>query len=221
MRLLLVEDDKMLGASLKKGLEFERYSAEWAESGEEAQAALQSTEFDIAILDINLSDCSGIEILKNIRQSAKTKQMPVLLLTAIDNVGQKVAGLDAGADDYLTKPFELTELLARLRAMARRRQGQTDNILRAQDMELDLTTGQLMKAGKQYTPTAHEFKLLALLMQRPGRLVNKSRLEEELYGWDGDVESNTVEVIVYNLRKKLGKEIITTLRGVGYMVPAG
>jgi DNA-binding response OmpR family regulator len=220
MRLLLVEDDKMLGTSLKKGLEFEHYATEWVQTGEDAKEALKTSEFNLAILDINLPDCSGIEILKTIRHSPRNKQLPVLLLTAIDRVEQKVIGLDAGADDYLTKPFDLKELLARLRVILRRAEGKTDNILRTKDMELDLNTRQLLKSGVYYTPTASEFKLLTLLMQRPGKLISKTRMEEELYGWQGDVESNTVEVTIYNLRKKLGKETITTLRGVGYMVSA-
>lgn len=220
MRILLVEDDKMLGAGLKKGLEFEQYAAEWVQTGEDAKAALAASEFDLAILDINLPDCSGIDILQKIRALPKTRTLPVLLLTAIDHVEQKVSGLDAGADDYLTKPFDLKELLARLRVLVRRAQGKADNILHSRDMELDLNTKQLRKGSVQYTPTASEFKLLTLLMQRPGKLISKSRMEEELYGWEGDVQSNTVEVTIYNLRKKLGRDIITTLRGVGYMVPA-
>jgi len=220
MRLLLVEDDYMLGSSLKKGLEFERYSTEWVQTGEDASAALEVSEFDLAILDLNLPDCSGIDVLQRLRRLPKTQFLPVLLLTAMDNIDQKVKGLDAGADDYLTKPFDLQELLARLRAMCRRRQGQVDNILRAGDLELNIHTKQLSKLGVSYLTTASEFKIMSLLMQRPGKLISKSRMEEELYGWDGDTESNTIEVTIYNLRKKLGKDAIVTLRGVGYMVNA-
>jgi DNA-binding response OmpR family regulator len=220
MRLLLVEDDYMLGSSLKKGLEFERYSTEWVQTGEDASAALEVSEFDLAILDLNLPDCSGIDVLQRLRRLPKTQFLPVLLLTAMDNIDQKVKGLDAGADDYLTKPFDLQELLARLRAMCRRRQGQVDNILRAGDLELNMHTKQLSKLGVSYLTTASEFKIMSLLMQRPGKLISKSRMEEELYGWDGDTESNTIEVTIYNLRKKLGKDAIVTLRGVGYMVNA-
>jgi len=220
MRLLLVEDDYMLGSSLKKWLEFERYSTEWVQTGEDASAALEVSEFDLAILDLNLPDCSGIDVLQRLRRLPKTQFLPVLLLTAMDNIDQKVKGLDAGADDYLTKPFDLQELLARLRAMCRRRQGQVDNILRAGDLELNMHTKQLSKLGVSYLTTASEFKIMSLLMQRPGKLISKSRMEEELYGWDGDTESNTIEVTIYNLRKKLGKDAIVTLRGVGYMVNA-
>jgi DNA-binding response OmpR family regulator len=220
MRLLLVEDDYMLGSSLKKGLEFERYSTEWVQTGEDASAALEVSEFDLAILDLNLPDCSGIDVLQRLRRLPKTQFLPVLLLTAMDNIDQKVKGLDAGADDYLTKPFDLQELLARLRAMCRRRQGQVDNIFRAGDWELNMHTKQLSKLGVSYLTTASEFKIMSLLMQRPGKLISKSRMEEELYGWDGDTESNTIEVTIYNLRKKLGKDAIVTLRGVGYMVNA-
>ena len=220
MRLLLVEDDRMLGTSLKKGLGFEHYNVEWVQSVEAANDTLKSMEFDVAILDINLPDGSGIDILKAIRRSPRVKNLPVLLLTAIGHIDQKIAGLDNGADDYLTKPFDLKELLARLRAIVRRGEGHADNILSSHDMVLNLNTKQVTRLGVHYTPTANELKLLMLLMQRPGKLVSKNRIEEEIYGCDGDVESNTVEVTVYNLRKKLGKEAITTLRGVGYMVSA-
>lgn len=219
MRLLLVEDDRMLGSSLKKGLGFEQYSVEWVQTGAAAADCIQTMDFDVVVLDINLPDCSGIDVLRKIRQGEKTKLWPVLLLTAISYIEQKITGLDNGADDYLTKPFDFKELTARLRAIVRRGDGHADNILRARDIELDLNTKQIRRGDICYLPTAHELKLMILLMKRPGKLIGKSRIEEEFYGWEGDVESNTVEVTVYNLRKKLGKDVITTMRGVGYMVP--
>jgi two-component system OmpR family response regulator/two-component system response regulator QseB len=222
MRLLLVEDDTMLGASLKKGLGFSGYSVEWFKTGGDALAALQSGAFDLGIFDVNLPDMSGIDVLRHVRCAQMGKKMPVLMLTVNDTLAGKVSGLDAGADDYMTKPFDLEELLARLRALIRRKDGQTDNVLRARDLALNLETKnvEILEGGQTYTPTAKELLILRLLLQRPGGVVSKERMEEELYGWDGEVGSNTVEVLVYNLRKKLGKEIIVTLRGVGYMVMA-
>lgn len=220
MRLLLLEDDAMLGSNLKKGLEYNEYSVEWFQTGQEALEAAELGHFDLAIFDINLPDISGIEVLKKVRKTPALKALPILLLTVNDVIERKVAGLDAGADDYMIKPFDLKELLARLRALIRRKDGQTDNILRSRDLELNTTNHSVtvLKTGKTYMPSGKEFKTLILLMQRPGNVISKDRIEEDLYGWDGDVESNTVEVIIYNLRKKLGKETILTLRGVGYMV---
>ncbi len=222
MRALLVEDDAALGKALKKGLELNGYSCEWVLSGQDALHAALQGEFDLCILDINLPDQSGIKVLQALRRDERSKQLPIMLLTAIDRLDQKVTGLDAGADDYLTKPFELAELLARLRVLLRRTHNQRDNILRCKTMELDLTsrTLTLTADGKAYVPTGNEFKLLSLLMRRPGQMIGKARIEEELHGWDGEAESNNVEVTVYNLRRKLGKEIIVTMRGVGYMVMA-
>ena len=222
MRVLVVEDDKELGQALQKGLEINSYSVEWAQTGADALQAAKHGEFDIAILDIGLPDMSGITVLQAIRSTSTTKGLPTLLLTAIDKLEQKVTGLDAGADDYLTKPFELDELLARLRVLLRRSSNQKDNVIRCKAMELDVAsrTLTLTSTGKSYIPTSNEFKLLTLLMRRPGQMISKARIEEELHGWDGEAESNNVEVTIYNLRKKLGKEIIITMRGVGYMVVA-
>lgn len=215
-----MEDDTMLGSSLKKGLEFDGCSVEWFQTGEDAIYAAETGQFDLGVFDLNLPDISGLDVLKKIRTLPSAKTLPVLLLTVNDQVERKIAGLDAGADDYMTKPFDLKELLARLRALMRRKDGHTDNILRSRNIELNTTSHSvtILKTSETYTPTGKEFKILMLLMQRPGNIISKERIEEELYGWDGDVGSNTVEVIIYNLRKKLGKESILTLRGVGYMV---
>ncbi len=219
MRLLFVEDDHMLGSSLKKGLGFEGYSVEWLRLLSEGAAALATAPFDMAIFDINLPDGCGLDLLPLAQQSPLNANMPILMLTAIDNIEQKVAGLDAGADDYLTKPFQLQELLARLRVLLRRRRLSHDNILQVGDMTLNLATKRLHYKDIDYLPTANELKLLTLLLKRAGNLVSRSAIEEELHGWDGAADSNTAEVTIYNLRKKLGKSSIITLRGVGYMVP--
>lgn len=218
MRLLLVEDDEMLGHSLKKGLGFADYQVEWAMDRDMAYSFLDTMTFDMAVIDLQLPDGSGINILTRIRRDHSMARLPVLILTAMDRITQKITALDAGADDYLTKPFEFDELLARLRAIMRRSLGQADNHLHSRDLCLDLLTHQISRGDIHYLPTAYEFKLICLLMQRPGKIISKNRIEEELYGSRDDVESNVVEVLVYNLRRKLGKDVITTIRGVGYMV---
>lgn len=223
MRLLLVEDDIMLGSSLKKGLEFNGYSVEWVKNGEDAIQAAQIGQFDMGIFDANLPGISGKEAIRDIRQHEKhDRKMLIIMLTVNDSIDRKIAGLDAGADDYMTKPFDLNELLARLRAMRRRMEGHTDNIIRARDIELNLQTNNvtILKTAETYLPSGNELKLLQLLMQRPGKMYGKEKIEEEIYGWNGEVGSNTVEVLIYNLRKKLGKEVIISMRGVGYMVAA-
>lgn len=223
MRLLLVEDDIMLGSSLKKGLEFNGYSVEWVKNGEDAIQAAKIGQFDMGIFDVNLPGISGKDAIKDIRrQEKKDPRMLIIMLTVNDSIDRKIAGLDAGADDYMTKPFDLNELLARLRAMRRRMEGHTDNIIRARDIELNLQTNNvtILKTAETYLPSGNELKLLQLLMQRPGKMYGKEKIEEEIYGWNGEVGSNTVEVLIYNLRKKLGKEVIISMRGVGYMVAA-
>lgn len=222
MRALLIEDDAALGASLSKALRYHGYGVEWVERGDEAVTAALSADFDVAILDVGLPDISGIEVLRSIRRTKDSGALPVMLLTAFDRTEQKVAGLDAGADDYLTKPFDLQELLARLRVMIRRSGGMRDNMLRTAAMQLDLSSHRLILVhnGDTHILTNSEFRLLSLLMRYPGTLISKARIEEELHGWNGEAESNTVEVTVYNLRRKLGKEAIVNMRGVGYMVNA-
>jgi two-component system OmpR family response regulator/two-component system response regulator QseB len=220
MRLLLAEDDLAIGSNLKKGLGYHGYAAEWVQNGTETLDAIEDGSFDLLILDINLPDMSGLEVLKKIRGGKKSPSMPVILLTAHDGIENKVKGLDSGADDYMTKPFDIKELLARIRALSRRGQtiAENDNILRCRGIELDMAARAARKDGESLILTANELKVLSLLMERPGHLVSKSSMEEALYGWDGEVDSNTVEVTIYNLRKKLGKEAIKTMRGIGYMV---
>ena len=218
MRLLLVEDDKILGSSLKKALEKHAYGVDWLQDGESALAALQDSDFEMVILDVNLPKVSGIEVLKTTRQKKNT--IPILLLTARDTPLQKVEGLDSGADDYLVKPFDLDELLARLRALIRRREGRTESVLKCADVEIDPAAKVVRQAGNQVTMTAKEFQLLKLLMERAGKYITKSDIEYALYSAENAVESNTTEVTIYNLRKKLGSDFIKSIRGVGYMVDA-
>ena len=218
MRLLLVEDDHILGSSLTKALEKHAYGVDWLKDGESALAALQDSNFAAVILDISLPKVNGLDVLRTTRQNKN--KVPILLLTARDTSRQKVDGLDAGADDYLVKPFDLDELLARVRALVRRSEGRVDTIIRCGDVELDPTALVVRKTGKQLGMTAKEFRVLKLLMERAGKYVTKSDFECALYSAENAVESNTTEVTIYSLRKKLGSEFIKSIRGVGYMVGA-
>ena len=218
MRLLLVEDDRILGASLKRALEKRGYGVDWLQDGEMAMQALADSEFGLIVLDVNLPKVSGIEILHHLRRSKN--HVPVLMLTARDTSAQKVEGLDAGADDYLVKPFDLEELLARIRSLVRRSEGRLDTVLTCGHVELDPAANVVRRNGKPLVMTAREFRLLALLMQRANKYITKSDIEYALYDAENLVESNTIEVTIYNLRKKLGSDFIKSIRGVGYMVSA-
>jgi DNA-binding response OmpR family regulator len=219
MRILLVEDDDMLGASLKKALERQAYGVDWVEDGELAIESLATSPYAAVVLDGNLPKCSGLEVLADMRK--RRNLTPVLMLTARDLPAQKVEGLDAGADDYLIKPFDLNELLARLRALIRRSAGRAETILRCGTLSLDPAASVVEKAGAPVTLTAKEFRTLKLLMERAGKFVTKSDIEYLLYSAEDAAESNTVEVTIYNLRKKLGSGAIQTVRGVGYRMQAG
>ena len=219
MRILLVEDDDMLGESLKKALERHAYGVDWVQDGELAIDTLLTSPFAAVVLDVNLPKASGIEVLKAMR--ARKNMTPVLLLTARDLPQQKVEGLDAGADDYLIKPFDLDELLARIRALIRRSAGRAETLLRCGLVDLDPAASVVRKDGKAITVTAKEFRTLKLLMERAGKFVTKNDIEYVLYSAEDMAESNTVEVTIYNLRKKLGTTFIQTVRGVGYRVEAG
>jgi two-component system OmpR family response regulator/two-component system response regulator QseB len=216
MRLLLVEDDQILGSSLKKALEKRAYGVDWVQDGEAALATLRDSQFGAAILDINLPKLNGLEVLKTIRREKKA--VPVLLLTARDAALHKVEGLDSGADDYLVKPFDLDELLARVRALIRRSEQRLETIISCGAVELDPSASTVRQDGKPVILTAKEFRVLKLLMERAGKYVTKSEIEYALYSAENAAESNTTEVAIYSLRKKLGSEFIKSIRGVGYMV---
>jgi len=218
MRLLLVEDDHVLGSSLTKVLEKHAYGVDWLQDGESALAALADCDFAVAILDINLPKVNGLEVLKATRR--KKNMIPILVLTARDTSLQKVEGLDGGADDYLVKPFDLDELLARLRALIRRSEGRVENVLKCRNVEIDPAATVVKQSGKQVVMTAKEYRVLKLLMERAGKYVTKSDIEYALYSADNAAESNTTEVAIYSLRKKLGSEFIKSIRGVGYMIEA-
>jgi len=216
MRVLLVEDDEMIGESLREALRRQGFAADWVRDGRAADAALASERFDAVLLDLGLPQRSGLDVLKAAR--ARGDATPVLVLTARDALADKVAGLDAGADDYLVKPFELDELLARLRAVVRRRAGRSSGALEVADLRLDPATHEVTRSGRAVVLSAREFALLQALMERPGAILSRAQLEDRLYGWGEELESNAISVYVHQLRRKLGDDLLHTVRGVGYYV---
>jgi DNA-binding response OmpR family regulator len=219
MRLLIAEDDPMLGAGLKRALERAGYAADWAKTGEEATAALRAEQYALLLLDLGLPQASGLQVLREARRRGET--LPIIIVTAQNRAEQKVEGLDAGADDYVVKPFDLDELLARIRAQVRSHDRRGSNQLTAQDVSLDLAARTASRAGLPVGLTAKEFKVLAVLMRRRGQFVSKAELETAIYDADTEIESNTIETAIYALRRKLGSELILTARGLGYTVPKG
>ncbi len=216
MRILLVEDDKIIGDGITQGLRMEDYAVDWVEDKESAETALAANPYELAILDIGLPDGSGLDILDKLRK--QNNPLPVLILTAYDDVRYKVQGLDAGADDYLVKPFKLDELLARLRAISRRHEGRASPVLKVGGVTLDPAYKIVTKNGEPVDLGAKEFIILQELMEKKGRVLSRSQIEDSLYGWDMEIESNTVEVHIHGLRKKLGKDFIKTLRSFGYKI---
>ncbi|HET9670486.1 MAG TPA: response regulator [Casimicrobiaceae bacterium] len=216
MRILLVEDDPMIGKTLSQALTQDAYAVDWVTDGVAAHAALASAPdaYALVLLDLGLPRKSGLDLLRELRRAGN--RVRVLIVTARDAVADRVAGLDAGADDYLTKPFSLEELSARMRALLRRDIAREGNVLRHRDLALDTAMRSVTRAGRPVDVSAREFALLAALLERPGAALSKAQLEERIYRWGEEVESNAVEVHVHNLRKKLGSETIRTLRGVGY-----
>ncbi len=217
MRLLLVEDDPVLGDGLKTGLSQAGFTVDWAQDGAAADAALDCEQFALAILDLGLPRLEGLEVLRRLRRRGQT--LPVLILTARDSTGEKVAGLDAGADDYLIKPIDLDELAARIRALLRRAGGRAAPVLEVGTLRLDPASHQVELEGQPVNLSTREFSILQLLVENAGRVISRSQLEAALYGWGDSLESNAVEVHIHHLRKKLGSDSIRTLRGVGYTFP--
>jgi two-component system, OmpR family, response regulator QseB len=216
MRLLLVEDDAMIGEAVATGLKREGFAVDWVRDGKAADLALKVESFDLLLLDLGLPHMNGLEVLKALRD--RGLRIPVLILTARDAVSDKVQGLDAGADDYVVKPFDLTELAARIRALLRRHAGRAEPLIEHLGLSLNPVTHQVLRNGKEITLSAREFALLEALLDRPGAILSRAQLEERLYGWGEEVESNAVEVHIHSLRKKLGTEYIRNVRGVGYRV---
>lgn len=217
MRLLLVEDDELLGQGLATGLTHAGFAADWVKTAEDAQAALETAHYDAAVLDLGLPGMDGLTLLRQRRAARDTT--PVLVLTARDTVSDKIEGLDAGGDDYLVKPFDLNEVLARLRALLRRSQGKAAPILHHGRITLDPASHSVTLDGEPVQLSGREFAVLQELLFNAGRVLTRSQLEDRLYGWGGEIESNAIEVHIHNLRKKLHAGVIRTLRGVGYMIP--
>ena len=216
MKILLVEDDQLLGDGIAAGLTQAGLTVDWVLDGQQADTALLTHSYDAVVLDLGLPKLSGMDVLKRAR--AQGKDLPVLILTAYSAVENRVAGLDAGADDYLTKPFDLTELQARLRALLRRSKGYADAVIRQGELSLDPARHTVVFAGEAVDLSAREFKILHSLLLNAGRVMSKAQLEEQLYGWGDEIASNTIEVFVHHLRRKLDPQLILTVRGVGYMI---
>jgi two-component system response regulator QseB len=218
VRVLLAEDDPLLGDGVQSGLRAKGFTPDWVTDGGAAELALGQEAFDLVVLDWLLPEASGVEVLRRFREGGGTT--PVLLLTVRDEVADRIAGLDAGADDYLTKPFDLEELAARLRALTRRRPAPYATRIRAGGLELDPERLVVSTNGQEIPLGRREGALLQVLMERPGQVVSRERLEDSLYGWDDGVASNALQVHIHHLRRKLGDRRIQTMRGVGYRLAA-
>jgi two-component system response regulator QseB len=219
MRLLLVEDDPMIGASVQRGLKQDGYTVDWVRDGVAAELALGSGVHELILLDLGLPRKSGLELLAGWRHRGVS--LPVLVITARDSVADRVKGLDVGADDYLVKPFDLNELSARVRALMRRKSGRATPAIEVGALLLDPAAHAVTLDGGPVALSKREFSLLHALMKQPGVPLSRAQIEESLYGWDEEIESNAVEVHIHSLRRKLGAERIRNVRGVGYMVPDG
>jgi len=217
MRLLLVEDDLMIGESVLDLLRAEGYAVDWVKDGEMADTALDSQTYDLVLLDLGLPRRDGRAVLRRLR--ARKDRTPVLVATARDAIAQRVEGLDMGADDYIVKPYELEELLARIRALIRRAAGRAEPVYEHLGVSIDPVTREVTLDGQAVVLSAREWSILELLLARPGMVLSRRQLEEKLYSWKDDLSSNAVEVYIHGLRKKLGPRIIQNVRGVGYMIP--
>ncbi|MDD5241039.1 MAG: winged helix-turn-helix domain-containing protein [Sulfuricella sp.] len=216
MRLLLVEDDSLLGDGIRAGLRLAGHTVDWVKDGVAAQLALAAEEYSLVVLDLGLPRLSGLDLLRWLRQSGAT--LPVLILTARDSVADRVEGLDSGADDYLVKPFDLEELAARVRSLLRRSSGRASPLLKHGEITLDPAAHRVTRLDQPVELSPREFAILQQLLESAGRALSREQLEQSLYGWNEEVESNAVEVHIHHLRKKLGAELIRTVRGVGYMI---
>jgi DNA-binding response OmpR family regulator len=216
MRILLVEDDELLGDGLAAGLRHCGYNVDWLRDGESARAALATEDYAALVLDLGLPRLDGMAVLRLLR--AEGNAIPVLILTARDTTWDKVSGLDSGADDYLVKPVDLDELAARLRALTRRGSGTRAPLLKFRDVELDPAARRVRVLGQSVEVSAREFVILEMLMRNVGKVISRAQLESALYGWGEGAESNVVEVHIHHLRRKLGADLIRTVRGVGYLM---
>src|SRR5690606_4191115 len=217
MRVLLVEDDRMIGQAVQTALRQDGYAVDWVRDADTADTALATGGFDLVLLDLGLPGRDGVALLRAVR--ARRDATPVLIVTARDDVHDRVAGLDAGADDYLVKPFDLDELGARMRALLRRSAGRGESVFEHRGVRIDPATREVSRDGAAITLSPREFAVLEALMLRPGAVRSRAQLEDRLYGWGESVESNAVDVYIHGLRRKLGHDFIQNVRGVGYFVP--
>ena len=216
MRVLLIEDDQLIGDGLKIGLTKLGFSVDWFTNGEDGQEALFQSPYDAVVLDLTLPEIDGLQILDNWRKAGRKN--PVLILTARGEVEERILGLNKGADDYLPKPFDLGEVVARLNALVRRQSGATNNILSYQDISFNLHSKLVQKNGKDVVLAPKEVAVLELLLLNKNKVLSKAQIEEKLYSWDDDVSSNAVEVHIHHLRKKLGKDVVRTITKIGYIM---
>ncbi|HEY4066995.1 MAG TPA: response regulator [Burkholderiaceae bacterium] len=216
MRLLLIEDDPMIGRAVQHGLDKAGFAVDWVTDGRSGESAAANGVYDLIVLDLGLPRVDGLALLQTLR--ARSDSVPVLIASARDGVPERIKGLNAGADDYLLKPFDLDELIARVRALLRRRNGSATPVLSAGTLSLDPVRRQVLQDGREVSLTAKEFAVLEALLQRPGAVLSRERLEESIYGWAEEIGSNAVEVHLHNLRRKLGANVILNVRGVGYRI---
>ena len=219
MRILLIEDDRMIGSSLSTALNRVGMSVDWVRNGEDGAEALAVGGHALVLLDLGLPGPSGLELLRAARRSGN--KIPVLIVTARDGLDERIAGLDVGADDYIVKPFETRELVARMRAVLRRHAGAAQSMLQAGDICLDLASYEVSYRGTIHSLPAREFAMMRALIERPGTILSRAQIEERIYGWGDEVESNAVDVLIHSIRKKFDKHIIRNVRGAGWMVPKG
>jgi two-component system OmpR family response regulator len=216
MRVLLIEDDRMVGAAVAQALRDAAYAVDWVTDGETAIHAAENEAYEVALLDLGLPVADGREVLRRLRTLGR--KLPVIIVTARDGVDDRIDGLDLGADDYLVKPFEIRELLARMRAVLRREGSGSSAVLGNGKLQLDPATREAAFLGETSLLTAREFALLSALLSRPGTILSRSELERQIYGWNEEVESNAIEFLIHTIRKKLGAAAIRNVRGVGWMV---
>lgn len=216
MRVLLVEDDRMIGEAIENALRNASYAVDWVRDGDAAQTSIETVIYDLVLLDLGLPKKDGIEVLRSVR--LKGKMVPLIIISARDAIEDRIQGLDAGADDYVQKPFEITELLARMRAVLRRKTGREAFVMDNGVISLNTATREVSAGDDKIRLSGREYSLLYALMDRPGAILSRSELEERIYGWNEEIESNAVEFLIHSLRKKLGSGSIKNVRGVGWMV---
>lgn len=217
MRILLAEDDRMIGESVRTSLRQDGYAVDWVRDGRAADTALASESFDLVLLDLGLPGKSGVEVLQSLR--FRKSATPVIIITARDGIEDRIKGLDAGADDYVGKPFDLDELAARIRSALRRSSGHVEPEIEILGVRINPATREVKRGGQPVQLSAREYAIVAALLLRPGAILSRAQIEERMYGWGEEIESNAVEVYIHGVRRKLGADFIQNVRGVGYFVP--